>query len=152
MNMLLKQKLKTISDELRDIDYQLELTTEKIELQKKYIDSVKKNKDKIIKEKNNLISDNEEEILIRQGEIDLLKKDNDVLLNKISDTEKIQKKYNKLKAIQATLIEKHKSHSTVVDFFENNDDCPTCEQHIDEIFKRESKLKDSRRTNGGGAS
>jgi DNA repair exonuclease SbcCD ATPase subunit len=145
MNMLLKQKLKTISDELRDIDYQLELTTEKIELQKKYIDSVKKNKDKIIKEKNNLISDNEEEILIRQGEIDLLKKDNDVLLNKISDTEKIQKKYNKLKAIQATLIEKHKSHSTVVDFFENNDDCPTCEQHIDEIFKKDmifNKQKD----------
>jgi DNA repair exonuclease SbcCD ATPase subunit len=145
MNMLLKQKLKTISDELRDIDYQLELTTEKIELQKKYIDSVKKNKDKIIKEKNNLISDNEEEILIRQGEIDLLKKDNDVLLNQISDTEKIQKKYNKLKAIQATLIEKHKSHSTVVDFFENNDDCPTCEQHIDEIFKKDmifNKQKD----------
>ena len=141
MNMLLKQKLKTISDDLRDIDFQIELTTEKIKLQKKYIDDVKKNKDKIIKEKTSLVSSNEEEIFVRQGEINLLKKDNDVLLNQISDTEKIQKNYNKLKTFQATLVEKHKSHSNVVDFFENNDDCPTCEQHIDEIFKKDMIFK-----------
>jgi len=141
MNMLLKQKLKTISDNLRDIDYQKELTTEKIELQKKYIDNVKKDKDKIIKEKTSLVSSNEEEIFVRQGEINLLKKDNDALLTQISDTEKIQKNYNKLKTFQATLVEKHKSHSNVVDFFENNDDCPTCEQHIDEIFKKDMIFK-----------
>jgi len=141
MNMLLKQKLKTISDDLRDIDFQRELTTEKIELQKKYIDNVKKDKDKIIKEKTSLVSSNEEEIFVRQGEINLLKKDNDALLTQISDTEKIQKNYNKLKTFQATLVEKHKSHSNVVDFFENNDDCPTCEQHIDEIFKKDMIFK-----------
>ena len=44
MNMLLKQKLKTISDNIRDIDYQVELTTEKVGLQEQYIDDVKKNK------------------------------------------------------------------------------------------------------------
>ena len=145
MNMLLKQKLKTISDDLRDIDYQMELTKEKIELQKKYIDNVKKDKDKIIKEKTSLVSGNEEEIFVRQGEINLLKKNNDALLTQISDTNKIQKNYNKLKSIQATLVEKHKSHSIVVDFFENNNDCPTCEQHIDEIFKKDmifNKQKD----------
>ena len=37
MNMLLKQKLKTISDDIRDIDYQMELTTEKVGLQEHYI-------------------------------------------------------------------------------------------------------------------
>ena len=141
MNMLLKQKLKTISDDLRDIDFQRELTTEKIELQKKYIDNVKRDKDKIIKEKTSLVSSNEEEIFVRQGKINLLKKDNDSLLTQISDTNKIQNNYNKLKSIQATLVEKHKSHSSVVDFFENNDDCPICEQHIDEIFKKDMIFK-----------
>ena len=38
MNMLLKQKLKTISDDILDVDYQRELTTDKVGLQKKYID------------------------------------------------------------------------------------------------------------------
>ena len=137
MNMLLKQKLKTISDNIKDVDYQKELTSEKVELQKQYIDNVKKNKDKLIEEKTSLVSGNEEEIFSRKSTIEKLQQENDNLLIKISDSEKIKKSYNKLRDIKSTLIEKHKSHSKVVDFFENNDDCPTCQQHIDEIFKKE---------------
>ena len=145
MNMLLKQKLKTIYDDIRDIDYKLELTTEKIQLQNQYIDDVKKNKDKIITEKTNLIASNEEEIFSRKSVIEKLQQENDNLLSKISDNEKVKKNYTKLKDIKSTLVEKHKAHSRVVDFFENNDDCPTCQQHIDEIFKKEmisNKQKD----------
>ena len=137
MNMLLKQKLKTIYDDIRDIDYRLELTTEKIQLQNQYIDDVKKNKDKIITEKTSLIDSNEEEIFSRKSVIEKLQQENDSLLSKISDDEKVKKNYNKLKDIKSTLVEKHKAHSKVVGFFENNDDCPTCQQHIDEIFKKE---------------
>ena len=137
MNMLLKQKLKTIYDDIRDIDYKLELTTEKIQLQNQYIDDVKKNKDKIITEKTSLIDSNEEEIFSRKSVIEKLQQENDSLLSKISDDEKVKKNYNKLKDIKSTLVEKHKAHSKVVGFFENNDDCPTCQQHIDEIFKKE---------------
>ena len=137
MNMLLKQKLKTIYDDIRDIDYKLELTTEKIQLQNQYIDDVKKNKDKIIIEKTSLIDGNQEEIFSRKSVIEKLQQENDSLLSKISDDEKVKKNYNKLKDIKSTLVEKHKAHSKVVGFFENNDDCPTCQQHIDEIFKKE---------------
>ena len=137
MNMLLKQKLKTIYDDIRDIDYKLELTIEKIQLQNQYIDDVKKNKDKIITEKTNLIASNEEEIFSRKSVIENFQQENDSLLSKISDDEKVKKNYNKLKDIKSTLVEKHKAHSKVVGFFENNDDCPTCQQHIDEIFKKE---------------
>jgi len=137
MNMLLKQKLKTIVDDIRDVDYQRELTTEKIQLQNQYIDDVKKNKDKIITEKTSLIDSNEEEIFSRKSVIEKLQQENDNLLSNISDDEKVKKNYNKLKDIKSTLVEKHKAHSKVVGFFENNDDCPTCQQHIDEIFKKE---------------
>ena len=137
MNMLLKQKLKTISDDIRDVDYQRELTTDKVGLQKKYIDDVKKNKDKLIVEKTNLISGNEEDIFSRKSAIEKLQQENTNLLIQISDTDKVKDNYNKFKDIKSTLVEKHKSHSRVVGFFENNDDCPTCQQHIDEIFKQE---------------
>ena len=137
MNILLKQKLKNIAENIRDINYQLDLTGEKIVLQEKYINDVKKNKNKIIKEKNKLISDNENEIFSRNSGIEELSKDNDNLLNLISDNEKTKKKAFKLIDIKSTLIEKHKTHSKAVDFFENNDECPTCQQHIDEIFKKE---------------
>ena len=75
-----------------------------------------------------------------QAEIALLKKQNDNLLSKISDNEKVKKNYNKFKDIKSTLVEKHKEHSRVVGFFENNDDCPTCQQHIDEIFKTRNDI------------
>ena len=137
MNMLLKLKLKNISDDIRDIDYQVELTTEKVGLQEQYIADVKKNKDKLIEEKNNLIAGNEEEIFSRKAIIEKLQKDNDNLLIHVQDDVKVKKKAFKLIDIKSTLIEKHKSHSKAVDFFENNAECPTCQQHIDEIFKKE---------------
>jgi len=152
MNMLLKQKLKNISDDIRDIDYQVELTTEKVGLQEKYIDDVKKNKDKLIEEKNNLVAGNEEEIFSRKSIIEKLQQDNDNLLIQIQDSKKVQESYNKLRDIKSTLVEKHKAHSKVVDFFENNDDCPTCQQHIDEIFKQEmisDKQKDVTKFSNG---
>ena len=147
MNMILKQKLKTITEDLKNIDYQLDLTTEKISLQKKYIDDVKKNKNKLIEEKTNLMSGNEEEVFKRTAEIASVQKENDSLLDKISDSDDVKKKYTKLKDIKSTLIEKHKSHSSVVDFFENNADCPPCEQHIDEVFKKEMIFNKQKQVN-----
>jgi hypothetical protein len=117
------------------MEYEKSLCEEKIVLQKKYITDIKKNKDKIIKEKVELLSGNEEEIFVRQGKIDLLNKENDNLIKSISDKDKLNEKLTKLNDIKSTLVEKHKSHSSMVDFFENNADCPTCEQHIDENFK-----------------
>jgi DNA repair exonuclease SbcCD ATPase subunit len=152
MNMLLKQKIKTIFDNIRDINYQLELTTEKVGLQEQYIDDVKKNKDKLITEKNNFIAGNEEQIFSRKSGIEKLQQDNDNLLSQIQDNGKVKKNYTELKDIKSTLIEKHKEHSRVVDFFENNDDCPICQQNIDEIFKREmifDKQKDVTRFSNG---
>ena len=141
MNMLLKQRLKSIADDIRDIDYQLELTTEKIQLQNQYIDDIKKNKNKIIAEKNMIHSGNEEEIFKRSEEIETLKKENDDLVRSISDKVNLDNKLAKLKDIKSTLTEKHKTHFNMVDFFENNTDCPTCEQHIDEIFKKDMIVK-----------
>ena len=136
MNMLLKQKLKTIQEHQRDANYNVDLTTEKIELQNKYIEDVKKNKGKLIKEKTSLLSSNEEEIHTRQKKVDNLKQANvDLSFNTthINDTtEKVQK----LKGIDATLKEKRSATKKYIDFFEENDDCPTCEQHIDETFKK----------------
>ena len=135
MNMLLKQKLKTIQEHQRDANYNLDLTTEKIELQNKYIDNVKKNKDKLITEKTSLLSSNEEEIHSRQKKVDELKTANDDLAMNTTHSDKTTEKVQKLKGLDATLKEKRSATKKYVNFFEANDDCPVCEQHIDETFK-----------------
>ena len=135
MNMLLKQKLKTIIENQRDNDYQHDLTTEKIELQKKYIEDIEKNKDKLIQEKNNTLNQNEEEIHQRQKNINVLEKENSELMANVKYSDDITKKVKKLHDIDATLKEKRSATKKYVDFFEENDDCPVCEQHIEETFR-----------------
>ena len=50
MNFILKQRLKSIAEDQRDVSYNFDLTDEKINLKKKYIEDVKTNKDKLIQE------------------------------------------------------------------------------------------------------
>ena len=135
MNLILKQKLKTVMEDIRDIEYQYNLETEKVSLQENLISDLKDNKDKIIKQKQSLIDSNEEEIFSRTKEKSDIETQDKELLESITDKTSVDAKSSKLKEFRATLNEKHKTHSDMINFFETNEDCPTCEQHIDEIFK-----------------
>ena len=141
MNFILKQKLKTILDDIRENDYQYQLTSEKISLQENHIADLKENKEKIIKQKQKLIKDNQKEIKNRKKQIDSIHDDIETDLSNIEDKASVDKKSTKLKDIQSTLVEKHKAHSSMIGFFQSNEDCPTCQQHIDELFKSDMILQ-----------
>ena len=143
MNMLLKQRLKGISENQRDVNYNHDLTDEKIILQKKYIDDVKTNKDKLIEEKNIVMSGNEEVVFKKKADIDFHTKNNEELLLAIKDSTKVNKDYTKLKDIKSTLTEKKNNRSRMVKFFEDNNDCPACEQPLRNASKMvKSKQKE----------
>ena len=135
MNMLVKNQIKDVADELRDIDYNKELTEEKIGLQGKYIEDLKKNKDKIIREKLSKIDDNQDTIDDKVKDRETLKTENEMLLQDIADRIEVEDKLVKLNDIKSTLVEKHKQHSKKIDFYKNNDECPECKQTIDKDFK-----------------
>ena len=135
MNMLVKNQIKDVTDELRDIDYNKELTEEKIGLQGKYIEDLKKNKDKIIREKLSRIDNNQDTIDDKVKDRETLKTENEMLLQDIADRIEVEDKLVKLNDIKSTLVEKHKQHSKKIDFYKNNDECPECKQTIDKDFK-----------------
>jgi len=135
MNLILKGKLKTVLEDIRDIDYQYDLASEKIGLQENLIADLQQNKDKIVKQKQETVDLNKKEVTNRVEEKNKIEKQNEILLSSISDKDKIENKHSKLKEFRATLNEKHKSHTSMINFFESNEDCPTCQQHIDEVFK-----------------
>ena len=141
MNMLLKQKLKDLQEELTSIDNRYELNVEKISLQENYIDDLKKNKDKLISSKKESIENNTKAIQVRTEQRTEMEDENNIYLEQIKDQSDTEQKERKLKDLRATLAEKHKSHSSMLDFFNDNEDCPTCKQHIDEVFKEEMMVK-----------
>ena len=140
MNMILKGQLKDIASNRKDVEYQVDLTKEKIVLQEKYIKDMKVNNDQLVNEKNTLMSSNEEEVFKKTSNIAQLSNNNQELLSQIVDSDKVNKNLTKLKDIKSTLKEKHKSHVDTVNFFKSNEECPTCEQHIGDLFKKDMIL------------
>ena len=135
MNMLLKQRLKTIDDDYREIDYKYNLMEQEVNLKEKYVKDLQENKRMLLVDKSNLLAGNEEEVFKKKRRITDLQDDIDTMHDKISNASIVEEKFTKLKDIQSQLKEKHRAHSRLVGFFESNEDCPTCQQHIDEIFK-----------------
>ena len=130
MNLLMRERIKTTTSDLRENEYQHELADEKITMQEKYIEDTKKNKKKLITEKTNLIAGNEEDVFKQEAENKILKVSNEKYLNEITDTDKVKEQYSKMKDIRSTLVEKKNTNSKMLHFFEENEDCPTCEQPL----------------------
>ena len=135
MNMILKQKLKTIEADHRELEYKESLTSEKLTLKKRYIQDIQDNRRKLIEEKTVLISENEEEIFKKKRKISDLQDDIECMHEKISNAAKVVEQFDKLNDLNSQLKTKHRSHKRLIKFFEENEDCPTCQQHIDEVFK-----------------
>ena len=143
MNVILKQKLKTILEDIRDIEHQYDLVTSKIGMQENHMSSMKENKDKIIQQKEKTISDNNNELTKRKESEKELQDRNKELLQSMIGEDKVTQKRDKLKDIQFTLKDKHNRESKMITFFEENDECPTCEQEISKDFKTE-KIKQNK--------
>ena len=135
MNMILKQRLKTIEADYRELDYKQSLTSEKLKLKRKYIQDLQDNRRKLIEEKTLLVSINEEEVFKKKRKIADLQDDIESMHEKISNSTKITNQFDKLNDLNSQLKTKHKSHKKLVKFFEENEDCPVCQQHIDEVYK-----------------
>ena len=135
MNMILKQRLKTIEADYRELEYKESLTSEKLKLKRKYIQDIQDNRRKLIEEKTFLINGNEEEIFKKKRKITDLQDDIECMHEKISNSTKVIEQFDKLNDLNSQLKTKHNSHKKLVKFFEQNEDCPVCQQHIDGIYK-----------------
>ena len=130
MNLLMRERIKTLTTDLRENEYQCDLAEEKITMQEKYIEDTKNNKNSLITEKTNLIAGNEEEIFKQEADNKILKVANETYLNQITDSDKVKEQHSKMKDIRSTLVEKKTTNSKMLKFFEDNDNCPTCEQPL----------------------
>ena len=145
MNMILKQKLKTIEADHRELEYKESLTSEKLTLKKRYIQDIQDNRRKLIEEKTVLISGNEEEIFKKKRKIADLQDDIEGMHEKISNATKVVEQFDKLNDLNSQLKTKHRSHKRLIKFFEENEDCPTCQQHIDEDYKDTMLSKENKK-------
>lgn len=135
MNSLVKQKMTEIKDTGAQLKYDMDLTAEKITLQKANLEEHKKHNDTEIEKKKEEITKSEEQIRVLNRDIKLIQKHIDVLGSKIQDHDSVKKKSGKLVTLESKLESRLKKIEKELLFYEQNDNCPTCKQHIDDTFR-----------------
>ncbi len=136
MNFLLKNKNKSLLEDIRDVEYKYDLTKEKVTLQEKFIEEVVNNKSAIVAENRQKLYDNRSTIDFRKDDVKALEIDNENLSYDAEEKAKIEQKLKKLTQTEAALQNRKSEHDRQIKFFKNNDECPSCEQPITESTKQ----------------
>jgi hypothetical protein len=100
------------------------------------------NKSEIIAENHQKIFDNNFTISGRQEDIWAHELDKSNLSYDAEEKVRIETKLKKLTQTEAALKNRRGEHDRQIEFFKNNDECPTCEQSITESTKQ-TKIKSS---------
>jgi DNA repair exonuclease SbcCD ATPase subunit len=135
MNTILKSKVSQSRDELIEVEGKLSVIKERISIQKKYMDERSKDEKDLTEKYEAEIKEAEEKATILEAEISVLREKIDFHLADIVDKTTIEKTKNNLESVMRQLNSKTKNLNTSVDFYDNNNTCPTCTQHIEQEFK-----------------
>ena len=135
MNGVVKDKLSEIKDEASKVKYAISLTEEKITLQNQNIEENKKHNEAEIQKKRDELVENQEHLDKLNKDIVIIQKHINVLQSKIADSDSLEKKNKKLFQLEAKVESNIKKVKKDIEFYEQNDNCPTCRQSIDGGFK-----------------
>ena len=142
MNLLIKDKIRVIKDEIRTLELKKESLNEKVYMQREFIQKVENEAESNIEFKNKKIDKLDDEVasLMKKTEYldEEVKAQQLVLESYKGSTDKL-KEFNTIKGKItqkiSNIVKEHK-------FFSENRVCPTCEQDIEESF-RLNRIDDS---------
>ena len=135
MNFILKDKVKNQDELIKQSDFNYQLIESKVDSQKKHIEDLSGNNQQSIDKKQIEIQQSQTDIDNYQLDIDRVTAEKTALQNEILDETKINNKYKQLHNVEAKLENTCSKHKKDLEFFETHNDCPTCQQAIDEAFK-----------------
>ena len=137
MNNLLKEKINKNKEDLIDVKHDIEMIQQNIALTKKHIGEIMAMKKSDREAKQKKIEELQEKLKDLQfkyeGRMNMAKQ----LHESISDKDSIKNKQNKLSELRNQLNYKVTNIQQSIDFFKDNDECPTCQQHIENEFKED---------------
>jgi len=135
MNLMFREKVKAQDELIKQSDFNSQLIEGKIDSQKKHIEELSGNNQQTIDKKILEIQQAQTDIDNYQLDIDRVSTEKAALQNEIIDETRINNKYKQLHNMEAKLENTCSKHKKDLEFFETHNDCPTCQQTIDEAFK-----------------
>lgn len=132
MNGLLKEQLVGMQTDIRDIEAQVEVSKQKAEIQKQYIETLENNKAEKITEIEGKINELDTAI----AELQAAATEKSEKAQELGQPQEKRRKLEKFRDKFSTQINKVEKE---LEFYDHNDDCPTCKQGIAHDFKEEIK-------------
>ena len=141
MNTLLKDRVSENKNSIDDLDFDKQKVEHSIEVQNNYIDSLKEDNQKLVKDNEQKIKESEDQIQEYVHLNDKHQEEVQFTLSRMGDVQKVESRKKKLDKLKDKVQDSIKSKEHEIHFYEENSDCPTCKQAIDEVF-REEQIKD----------
>jgi len=138
MNQIVKEKNTILKNNAVKLKSDIESTLAQIDMQKKYIDEAKKNNQDQIEVKEQELSENQTQLDKLEKDSALIQKHIDALLKTISDEKSVKDKNKKLSQFEAKIDNNISKLQKDINFFHDNDTCPTCDQQIN---NKEEKIE-----------
>jgi DNA repair exonuclease SbcCD ATPase subunit len=135
MHTVLKDRIATWKEFADQNNYDANLTREKISIQKKHLQSLREEKKSIIDDKQQQIENTKETIVECGKDIEDLQSKIEDLMESIKDKSDIEQKKIRYLDLESKIKTNMGKIKKELDFFQTNDECPTCLQDIDEDFK-----------------
>ena len=136
MKNLLKDRFSVLKEELDELEYEIKLLQEKIKLQEKHSKELEEETKQKRKTSLDKIKETEQEIVKLNKEIEEHQVRVKDILDSIQDRSSIDKQHSELDKYRSQIKKNLKKLNKDKKFFQNNENCPTSEQDIDETFKK----------------
>jgi DNA repair exonuclease SbcCD ATPase subunit len=140
MNVLLKDRILVNKEKIGVNKQEIELKNSTIELQSSHIDKLKENDQELIKKYDDEIKKHNSNIKKIHRETIKLTNECELIGKDISDKIDVENKLKNISKIESKIEDNVSKYRKDINFFQHNENCPTCRQEIAFEF-REQQIK-----------
>jgi DNA repair exonuclease SbcCD ATPase subunit len=137
MALLLKDRVATNREEHKLNEQDISYTQEGIKAQEKLRTELDEKRAEKIEEFNERIKQAQESITREEASAAALGSAIDELMNQCGDRDTVSARVQKILTLEKSLESKKANARKIIKFYSENDECPTCTQHIDDHIKTE---------------
>lgn len=135
MNLLLKDRSNLNRETITENNYQIDLIKSKIESAVEHNDSIRKIRESEVNKIREKMQEHIDRIEEEKTAIEAVETTIQNLIETISDKASVKKKLDSAKSIRVELESTLRSYKKELNFYHDNDSCPTCKQGIAHDFK-----------------
>lgn len=136
MNLLLKERISNSKEKIEENKYKIDLIKSKIESAQENSEAIKKLKETEVSKIKDRMNEHLNKIEKEMKIVEKLEDNISELMKTITDKQSVRNKSDALRNIRSELEIKTSHFEKELSFYHDHDNCPTCKQGIDHIFKQ----------------